>query len=162
MLTATNVLVAVAMLAGVVGIVVPVLPGLLLVWLATVVWAVLAQTTAAWVVCGITTMLYAAGLVSQYVFPGRRLRSAGVPTRTLVIAVLVAVVGFFVIPVIGAAIGFVAAIYLLEQLRLRDSGRARAATGQALRAIALNMGIELLTALGIMTTWGIGVWLTRP
>lgn len=161
MLTPVNLLVALAMLVGMVGIVVPVLPGLLIVWLATLVWAVEAQTTSAWVVLGVATAVYAVGLASQYVFPGRRLKSAGVPTRTLVIALVVAVIGFFVIPVIGAVIGFVAAILLLELVTHRDAGRALAATGEALRAVGLNIGIELLTALGIMTTWAVGVWVMR-
>lgn len=111
---------------------------------------------------GIATGLYAVGLLSQYLFPGRRMKAAGVSTATLVISLVVAVVGFFVIPVVGAPIGFVAAIFLLEWLRRRDGGRAREATGRALRAVTLSVGIELLTGLGIMTTWGVGVWLAQP
>ena len=88
-------------------------------------------------------LVYAVGLVAQYVFPGRRMKSAGVRTGTVVLALGVAVVGFFVIPVIGAPIGFVAAIYLLELVKHRAHAPARAATGQALRAVALNVGIEL-------------------
>ncbi|MEO7132524.1 MAG: DUF456 domain-containing protein, partial [Dermatophilaceae bacterium] len=143
------------------GIVVPILPGLVIVWLATLVWALEGQTSTSWVVLAIATGVYAGGLVAQYFFPGRRMKAAGVSTTTVVIALIVAVIGFFVIPVVGAPIGFVAAIYLIEQARHRDPARARAATGQAVRAVALNIGIELATGLSIMTTWGVGVWLSR-
>lgn len=161
MITGTTVLVALAMTVGMVGIVVPVLPGLLLIWAATLVWALVGQSTTSWTVLGIATGLYALGLVSQYLFPGRRMKAAGVSTMTLVIALIVAVLGFFVIPVVGAPIGFITAIYVLEWARRRDGVRAREATGQALRAVALSVGIELLTGLGIMTTWGVGVWLAQ-
>jgi len=160
-ITPLNVLVALAMLVGTVGIVVPVLPGLLVVWLATLVWAFEGQTTVSWVVFGIATLVYAVGLLAQYILPGRRMKLAGVRTSTLALALGVAVVGFFVIPVIGAPIGFVTAIYLLERMKHRAHAPAWAATGQALRAVALNVGIEALTALGIITTWAVGVWSTR-
>lgn len=161
MITGVNVAVALMMLVGIVGIVVPVLPGLLLVWAGTLLWAVESQSTTGWVVLGVATGLYAVGLVAKYLLPGRRMKAAGVETLTIGLALVAAVVGFFVIPVIGAPIAFVAAIYAIERVKYREHARARVATGQALRAVALNLGIELLTALSIMTTWAVGVWVSR-
>ena len=57
MITGSNVLVAVAMLVGTVGIVVPVLPGLFLVWAAPLLWAFEVHSTAGWVVFEIATIL---------------------------------------------------------------------------------------------------------
>lgn len=162
MITATNLVVLLMMVVGIIGIVVPVLPGLLLVWAGTLLWALESQSTTGWVVLGVSSGLYAAGLAAQYLLPGRRMRAAGVETLTIGLALAVAVVGFFVIPVIGAPIGFVTAIYVIERVKYRDHGRARTATVQALKAVALNMGIELTTALAILTTWAIGVWVSRP
>lgn len=162
MITGVNVAVALMMLVGIVGIVVPVLPGLLLVWAGALLWAIESQSTTGWVVLGLATGLYAAGLVAQYLLPGRRMKAAGVETLTIALALVAAVVGFFVIPVIGAPIAFVGAIYAVERVKYRDHARARVATGQALRAVALNIGIELMTALLIMTTWAVGVWVSRP
>ncbi|HET8594508.1 MAG TPA: DUF456 domain-containing protein [Intrasporangium sp.] len=149
------------MVVGTIGIVVPVLPGLFLVWGASAVWALVEQDRTAWVVLAVTTMLYAAGLVAQYSLPGRRLREAGVGTRVVVLALLAAVVGFFVVPVLGAPLFFVGAIYLMSRLQLGDHASAGQATRHAVRAIGLSMGIELLTALAIMTTWVVGVVLRR-
>lgn len=162
MLTGTNVVVALMMVVGTVGVVLPILPGLLIVWAATLLWAVEVGSSTGWIVLGITSALYAGGLVTQYLVPGRRLRAAGVATPTLVVALLVAGVGFFVVPVVGGPLGFVAGIYLVEQLRYREHPRAWRATGQAVRAVMLSMGIELLTALAIMTTWLVAVWVSRP
>lgn len=148
------------MVVGTIGIVAPVLPGLFLVWAASAVWALIEQDRTGWVVLAVTTLLYAAGLVTQYTVPGRRLREAGVATRVVVLALVAGVVGFFVIPVVGAPLFFVGAIYLVSRLQLGTHDRAWRATKHALRAIGLSMGIELLTALAIMTTWVVGVVLS--
>jgi hypothetical protein len=80
---------------------------------------------------------------------------------TLVLAVLLAIAGFFVIPVVGAAVGFVGGIYLVELGHSRDSRTAWTSTRAALKAVFLSMGIELLAALAIATTWVAGVLLSR-
>jgi uncharacterized protein len=160
-ITATNVIVLLAMLVGTVGIVVPVLPGLFVVWGATLVWALERQDGPGWLVLGIATVMYAVGLVAQYLLPGRRMRSAGVEGWIVAIALAVAVVGFFVIPVV-APLGFVLAIYLLERLKHREHAPAWRATTQAIRAVALNIGIEMATAFAIIATWGVAVFVTRP
>ena len=81
------------------------------------------------------------------------MREAGVGRSTLVLAVVLAFVGFFVIPVIGGPIGFVLGIYLVELGHSRDAQTAWASTKAALRAVFLIMGIELLAAVAIATTW---------
>lgn len=162
MITATNVIVLLAMLVGTVGIVVPVLPGLFVVWGATLVWAFERQDGPGWLVLGLATVAYAVGLVAQYLLPGRRMRSAGVEGWIVAVALAVAVVGFFVVPVVGAPVGFVVAVYLLERVKHREHGAAWRATTQAMRAVALNVGIELATAFAIIATWAVAVYVTRP
>lgn len=158
MITATNVLVLFAMVVGTAGIALPGLPGLFVVWLAFLVWAIDAPHGSGWPVFAVATVMYAVGLVAQYLYPGRRLRSAGVQTWVIAVALVVAVVGLFVIPVVGAPLGFVAALYLLELVRRREHGGAWTATKHALRAVGLSVGIELVTALAMITAWGSAVW----
>jgi len=161
-ITATNVIVLLAMLVGTVGIVVPVLPGLFVVWGATLVWAFERQDGPGWLVFGIATVLYAVGLVAQYLVPGRRMKTAGIDGVVVAVALAVAVVGFFVVPVVGAPLGFVLAIYLLERVKHREHAAAWRATSQAIRAVLLNLGIELATAFAIILTWSVAVFVTRP
>lgn len=161
MTTATDVLVLLAMLVGTVGVVVPVLPGLVVVWGATLVWALARQDGPGWLVFGVATVVYAVGLVAKYLLPGRRMKSAGVDGPVVAVALAVAVVGFFVVPVVGAPLGFVLSVYLLELLKHREHAAAWRATSQAIRAVVLNVGIELGTAFAIIAVWGVGVLLTR-
>ena len=150
---------AVLILIGMVGIVLPVIPGLLLCLAAVFVWAFDTKSTLGWSVFGVCTALYLAGMALQYILPGRR--EAGVRRSTLLLAVLLAIVGFFVIPVIGAPIGFVLGIYLVELGHSQNRAAAWVSTKGALKAVFLSMGIELLAALAIATTWVVGVLLSR-
>jgi uncharacterized protein YqgC (DUF456 family) len=152
-----TVAVGLMILAGLIGIAVPVLPGLLVVWAAVLIWATEAQTTAGWVVLGIATTLALLGFLLQYLLPGRRLRKAGVTTSTTVAGAALAVVGFFVIPVVGAFLGFPLGIYLAERIKLGTHAAAWPSTKHALKAVGLSMGIELVTGLAIASTWLIGV-----
>ena len=152
-----TVVVGLIMLVGLIGIAVPVLPGLLVVWGAVLIWASEMQTTVGWVVFGIDTTLALSGFLLQYLLPGRRMRQAGVTTSTTLAGAALAVVGFFVIPVIGAFLGFALGIYLAERIKLGTHGAAWPSTRHALKAIGLSMGIELLTGLAIASTWVIGV-----
>lgn len=152
---------AVLIVTGLVGIVVPVLPGLLLVLAAVFIWAFDTSTSGTWWVFALCAVLYVAGMALQYALPGRRMRAAGVRRSTLLLAVLLAIVGFFVIPVVGAAVGFVGGIYLVELGHSRDRYGAWASTRAALGAVFLSIGIELVAGLAIATTWVVAVLVTN-
>lgn len=156
-----TVLSGVGILIGVIGTIVPVLPGVLLCWLSVLAWALLAANgTSRWIVLAVATLLALAGAIVQYTWPGKRLKQAGVPNRTLILGGLLALVGFFVIPLFGLIIGFVLGVWLAEQARLHDRAAAWAATKHALKAAGLSMLIELAAALGIAATWIIGLLTT--
>lgn len=70
------------MVVGLVGIVVPVVPGLLLTVGATLLWAYAHPAPGAWVVFWIAVVLYAAGVVTQYLLLGARCAArASAPRR---------------------------------------------------------------------------------
>lgn len=151
------VLVGAAILVGLVGIVVVVMPGLVLVWAAVAVWAFVEQTGVAWGVLAVATLLVAAGTVAKYLLPGRRMRDAGVPGRSIIAGVALGIIGFFVIPIVGLFVGFVLGIYLAERLRLGGHRLAWPSTVHALKAVGLAIMIELLAGLLIAGTWLIAV-----
>ena len=140
---------------GLFGIVVPVLPGTLLVALGFLIWASEKGSTEAWTVFTLAIAILAAGTVVKYVVPGRRLKAA-VPTSTLVVGGLVAIVGFFVIPVVGMLVGFPIGVYAAERVRVGAAG-AWPSTRAALTALAHSMLIELVAALLATAVWIAGV-----
>jgi uncharacterized protein YqgC (DUF456 family) len=155
------VLVAVAIAVGFVGIVVPPLPGTLLVLGAIAVWAVVEQNVAAWVTLGVVAALLAASTLIKYLWPVRRMRAADVSTWSLAAGAMLGIIGFFVIPVLGLVIGFVLGVYLAELVNRRDHRVAWTSTVHALKGVALSVGVELCGALLATTAWVVGVYLTN-
>jgi uncharacterized protein len=150
-----DVLVGLAVLVGLVGILVPVLPGTILILGAVLVWAVAVSSATGWVVFALVTTLLVVGGVVKYAVPGRGLKAAGVPNRTLLAGGLLGIVGFFVIPVVGLFLGFVLGVYLSELQRV-GSARAWPSSKAALKATGLSVLIELAAGLLAAVTWVAG------
>jgi uncharacterized protein YqgC (DUF456 family) len=148
------IVVGLAIATGLVGIVVPVLPGALLAWAAIAVWALAVGGATAWAVLGVATLAIGGAQVVKVLVPGRRLRDAGVPRRSIVAGLVVAIAGFFLIPVVGFFIGFPLGVYLQERWRLGQHPAAWHSTRRALSAMGLSILIELTA-----TVLAAGAWL---
>lgn len=151
-----EIVVGLAILVGLVGIVLPALPGSLVIAVAVLVWAI-DSGGGAWAVFAAVALLLAAGSAASYVVPGRRVAASGVPRSTFVVAGLLGVVGFFVLPVVGLIVFFPAGLYLMEYRRLRDHTAAWASAWLAVRMTALGMLLELAAALVAAATWLVAV-----
>ena len=161
MTTGGLILVAVAIAVGLVGVLVPLLPGTLLVYAAIAVWAFVEQNTVGWVVLGVVTAILAATMAIKYLWPVKRMRAADVSPATLAAGAVAGVIGFFVIPVLGLLIGFVLGVYLAELAHRRDQRRAWASTVHAVKGAALSVGVELAGGLLATAAWVVGVVLTQ-
>ncbi|MFD3523330.1 DUF456 domain-containing protein [Streptomyces sp. NPDC058653] len=153
------VLVGLVMLLGVIGVLIPGVPGPAIVWAAVVWWALSDTSTAAWVVLiGSTAVL----LLSQAVrplLPSRRVRRTGTRRRTLLAGGLAGIVGFFVVPVVGAVLGFVGGIYAVERARLGSHRDGWASTRTVMRTAGYSLLVELFCCLLVMGAWfGAMIW----
>jgi uncharacterized protein len=142
---------------GLVGVVAQVLPGLIVILAGVAVWAIPRGDALGWWVFGIAAGLLVAGSVVKYVVPGKRLKDAGVPTRSIVLGAVLGIVGFFVIPVIGLFLGFVLGVYLAELARLGGHQRAWPSTVEALKAVGWSIVIELAAGLLMTGAWIAGL-----
>lgn len=155
-MTSTDLIAALVIAVGLVGILVPVLPGTLLVMAGILGWALAAGGPTAWTVAGVATAVLVAGAVVKYVVPGRHLQVAGIPATTQWVGVLLGVIGFFVVPVVGLFLGFVLGIYLAELLRV-GSAQAWPSTVHSLKAVGMSIVIELAAAVAATWVWIAGV-----
>ena len=151
-MSALELLVAIAVAVGIAGIIVPVLPGTILVLSAVLVWALDIGTTTAWAVFAVSSLLLVMGSVVKYLLPGRQLKASGVPSRTLLVGALLGFIGFFVVPVVGLFIGFVLGVYVAERARV-GGALAWPSTKSALRAVGASILIELVAALLAAGAW---------
>ncbi|MDM8085621.1 DUF456 domain-containing protein [Cellulomonas cellasea] len=153
-------LAALVIAVGLVGVVVQVLPGSVLVLAAIGVWAAFTGGAVAWAAFGVGVLAIAVAAVGKYVLAGRGLTRAGVPGSTLVWGGVAGVVGFFVVPVVGLPLGFVGGVYATQRVRDRDHAAAWAATLAAVRATGITIVVELAGALLATAAWVVAVVLT--
>ncbi|MEX2551150.1 MAG: DUF456 domain-containing protein [Nitriliruptoraceae bacterium] len=147
------------MLIGLFGVLVPVLPGLVVIWLVGVgslLW--LEADATGWWVAAWLTVLFAAGTLATIWLPTRRGRAAGASTRSLAIAAVGALLGFFLLPVAGFLLGGLAGLYLGEWWRLGDHAAARSSALSVLRAYGVGVVIELVLAVVMIVSWATAVF----
>ncbi|WP_129360292.1 MULTISPECIES: DUF456 domain-containing protein [Micrococcaceae] len=142
-----TVVAALLIVVGILGIIFPVLPGSVLVLAATLVWSLTVRAPEGWWVLGLGGGLALVGLCASLVLTGRTMKRRSIPNRSLLYGVIGAVVGMFVLPVLGLVIGFAVGLFASEVYRQKDLGAAFSSSVAALKAAGIGMLIELVCAL---------------
>ncbi|MDX2543479.1 DUF456 domain-containing protein [Streptomyces sp. WI04-05B] len=152
-------LIGLVMLFGLCGVLVPGVPGSWLVWAAVLWWAMKdPQAVSWWVLVSATVVLFLSQVI-RWQLPPRRLRAGGATRRMAVYAGAGALLGFFLLPVLGAFPGYVGGAYLHERLRLGRRAEAVAAVRRVMRAGGTSVFVELFTCLLITGAWiGATLW----
>jgi uncharacterized protein len=150
--------VALVMAIGLVGTVVPVLPGLILIWGAALAYG-LAGTFGGPGTIAMTaiTLLLLAGTAAKYVLAHRRARVTGAPTSTIAAGALGGIIGFFAIPVVGFVVVGVLGILFAERRRLNAWERAWASTRHILAGFGIGVLVEVGAGLAMIGCWVIWV-----
>ncbi|MFF5900552.1 DUF456 domain-containing protein [Streptomyces argenteolus] len=147
------------MLLGLVGVLVPGVPGQAIIWAAVLWWALTDPTQVTWGVLIGATVLLLLNQALKALMPARRPREAGVPRTTLMAGGLAAIAGFFVVPVVGGILGYVGAVYGAERLRLGSGAAGRASLRSVMRATGYSVLLELFLCLLAVGAWlGAVVW----
>lgn len=157
---AITVLVGILIAVGIVGTVVPVLPGLWLIWGACLLYGIVAGFgTPGLVAMVLLTVVAVAGSVAVYAIPSRRAERAGVSLPGRAFAVALAVVGFFVIPVVGAPLGFALGILLAAFVQTRDWREAGESTLATIKGMLAASGVQFGAGMLMGLVWVAWVWL---
>ncbi|HSN37415.1 MAG TPA: DUF456 domain-containing protein [Arthrobacter sp.] len=159
--TVVTILCGLAIVVGIAGTVIPVLPGSFLIGLSLLAWAIWGGAgTTGWVVFGFGMVFGLAGMAASAVLTGRKLKQHSIPNRSVVVGLVFGVVGMFIIPVVGLFIGFAGGLLLSELHRTRAIGTAAASSWAALKATGLGMIVEFGLACLAASTWVIGLWIS--
>ncbi len=123
---------------GLIGTVVPVLPGTLLVWITIVVYAaVTGMTSVGWGTLVFVTLIALVTGTADFWLPLLGARKTGAGGWSIVLGAVGGIIGTFILPLIGTIIGYGLGIVLGEVLRHRD----------------LRLGLK--AGLGGMAGWGV-------
>src|SRR5512142_457003 len=115
------------MLVGLFGLLVPVFPGLLIIWLASCLYALLENAAGHmlwidWVLFGCITALMIAGSIIDNIIIARKMRGKAIPWTSIALAFLSGLVGsLFFTPIVGL-LASPLGLFGAEFLRLRHAG----------------------------------------
>lgn len=151
-----TILAVVLIIVGTLGIVIPVLPGSITSLLGIILWAVVVRSAEGWVVLVLGGTLLIAGMSMSMVLTNSRLKKQQIPNRTLLLGVVGAVIGMFVIPVVGLFVGFLVGLLASETVRNRNLTTALESSWVAAKAMGTGMILELACALLAGTVFVVG------
>ncbi len=143
------------MLVGLFGLVVPIFPGMIVIWLAALGYGVVTGfTTLGWVLIVVLTLLMIAGATIDNVLMAAKAHEEGASWLSIVMGMLAGILGTIFFPPFGGLIAAPLVVWLLEYLRQRDAGKALA----SLRGLAIGWGASFVVRfmLGLAM---IGIWL---
>ena len=151
-------IVALVMAIGIAGTIVPLVPGLGLVAAAALGYGLIEGFgTVGIVAFAVIVALGVAGTVAGIVVPKRAAGAAGATRSSLLLGAAVAVVGFFVVPVVGLPLGGALGVYLGERMRLGDNDAAWRTTKATLKGFGVATLVQFAAGLAMAATWVVWV-----
>jgi len=153
------------MLLGLLALVVPVLPGLIIMWLAALGYGIAGGfstpsgfSTLGIVVFVVISILVIGGSLVDNLLMGVGAKQGGASWWTILVALLAGLLGTLFLPPFGGFVLAPLAVLLLEYLRLRNWKEA----WRSLRGLATGWGaayfVRILIGLVVIGLWAIWVW----
>ena len=134
------------MLGGLALLIVPIFPGITVIWLAAVIYGFVTGFDILGIIMIVfITLGMIAGISADNVLMGAGALKGGASWLTIIVALVAGVAGTIIFPPIGGFIAIPIAIFLLELLRNREWRSAWRAT----RGMALGWGLSFLVRFGI-------------
>src|SRR4030042_4520078 len=113
------------MFVGLIGLIVPVFPGIMVIWLAALGYGVATGfTTLGWVLFTVITIMFITGATIDNVLMGAKAHKEGAAWSSLVLGILAGILGTIFFPPLGGLIAAPLVLLLLEYLRQRDFKKA--------------------------------------
>jgi uncharacterized protein YqgC (DUF456 family) len=149
---------------GLVGLIVPVFPGLTVMWLATLVFAILQSvgglmTGWDWFLFALITLLMIGGNIVDNIIIASKMRGHEIPWKNILLCYAAGIlVSLFFTPLIGL-IASPVALLGLEYLRFRDWKQAR----ESMKVFLVGWGASFAARFGIgflmIVFWALWAWL---
>ena len=153
-----------ALIVGLLGLIVPVFPGLVIMWLGTLVYAFL-QSAAGnmtgwkWVIFGIITFLMITGSIADNLIIAQKMRDKYIPWSSILFAFGVSLIAsLFFTPLIGLVAAPVG-LFIAESRRLKDRDAAVDSTKTYMIGWGWAFGVRFLIGLVMIGFWMLWAWI---
>jgi len=158
--TTIIVLTVLTMLVGLFGLIIPIFPGNVVMWLAALVYGlVFGFGRLGAIIFAIITLFMLVAVVADNVLMGAKAREKGADWGSIILALIAGVVGTMIFPPIGGLIAAPLALYLAELQRRRDAEEAM----NVVKALLTGWGLAFVVRFGIgvvmLGLWGIWAYL---
>jgi uncharacterized protein YqgC (DUF456 family) len=143
------------MAVGLFGLIIPIFPGITVIWLAALGYGVVTGfTPLAWVLLAVITVLLIIGVTIDNVLMSAKARKEGAAWSSLAFGWLAGILGTIFLPPLGGIIAAPLVVLLLEYLRQHDINKALA----SLRGLAIGWGASFVVRFFVGLAM-IGIWL---
>ena len=152
-----------AMVVGLVGLIVPVFPGLVVMWLGTLAYALIQNAAGnmtgwKWVLFGIITLLMIGGSIVDNLIIAYKMRDKYVPWSSILFAFAAGIVAsLFFTPLIGLVAAPVG-LFLAENRRLKNNEAAMDSTKAYMIGWGWAFAVRFLIGLAMIAFWMIWAW----
>lgn len=152
------------MLMGLAGLLVPIFPGLLVMWLATLFYALIEVSNQTitwfeWVLFAVITLLMLAGSVVDNIIIARQVREKQVPWGSVLFGYLAGLIAsLFFTPLIGI-VAAPAGLFVAEYWRLRDTKVAFSSTRAWMTGWGLTIAARVAIGVVMIGLWMVWAWL---
>jgi uncharacterized protein YqgC (DUF456 family) len=157
---ALNLILLAVMLFGLFSLVMPIMPGLAIIWVAVLVYAfVTGLNWASGILFAVITILMLAGGLVDNLFMGAGARMSGASWLSIGVAMVAGLVGSILWPPLGGILLALVGVFVVEIIRVRKLRQAWEST----RNMAFGCGASVIVRVGIgvvmIGLWGVWVFL---
>jgi len=151
------------MLIGLIGMVIPIFPGIMVIWLSSLIYAMLEAYAGKmgiwdWLLFGLITILMVVGNFIDNIIIARKLRETGTPWKSIGIGYAAGLISSLFLTPFAALLITPLALYAAEYWRLRDPRQAF----DSAKGWLIGFGWTLLALMGIgalmILFWLLWVW----
>jgi uncharacterized protein YqgC (DUF456 family) len=160
---ASNLIVAgitlMVMLFGLFGLIIPILPGLVIIWVAALGYGIFAGLdTLGWIMFAIITILMIIGELAEHLLMGTYAHKEGAPWWVVLIVLVVAIAGNFIVPILGGILAGLLVLFGIEWLLSKDAKKALVCTRGLLVGFAWGFVARFATGLVMIGSWCFSVF----
>ena len=154
--TTIHILTFLTMLVGLFGLIIPIFPGNVVMWLAALVYGLIfGFGRLGGIMFAVITLLMLVAVSVDNVLMGAKAREEGADWGSIVLALIAGVLGTMLLPPIGGLIAAPVVLYLAEFQRRRDAEEAK----NVVKALLTGWGLAFLVRFGLgvvmFALWGI-------
>jgi len=151
------------MLVGLFGLIIPIFPGILIIWLSALIYAIIQAVAGKmdgwdWLLFVLITILMVIGSIIDNIIMAHRLRRTGTPWSSIAIGFVAGIVASLFFTPFAALFATPLALYLVEYHRLRDGHAAFESTKGWL--IGFSGSLLAMFAIGtvMIVLWLLWAW----